>query len=63
MHFYDVHHSRRTIFPQFAGNLRDRMLAHGILTADGCRESLERHLADSDTLVVWAYFQAWATKL
>jgi hypothetical protein len=29
---------------------------------DGCRESLERHLADPDTVVMWAYFQAWGTK-
>lgn len=65
MHVYDVNHSRRTIFPQFAGNLRERILANGIMTDDefdGCRGSLERHLADPDTLVMWAYFQAWATK-
>jgi len=65
IHIYDVNHSRRTLFPQFAGNLRDRMLANGIMTGDefdGCRESLERHLADPDTVVMWAYFQAWGTK-
>ena len=65
IHVYDVNHSRRTILPQFAGNLRERMLTDGVMTADefdGCRQSLERHLADPDTLVMWAYFQAWATK-
>ena len=59
------HHSRRTLFPEFARNLRDRLLANGIMTEDefeSCHESLEHHLADPDTLVIWAYFQAWATK-
>ena len=65
IHVYDVNHSRRTILPQFAGNLRERMVTGGIMTGDefdGCRQSIERHLADPDTLVMWAYFQAWATK-
>ena len=65
IHIYDVNHSRRTLFPQFAGNLRDRMLANGIMAEhefDGCRESIERHLADPDTVVMWTYFQAWGTK-
>lgn len=65
LHIYDVNHSRRTIFPQFARNLRDRMLAQRIMGVDEydrCVESLQRHLADPGTLVVWAYFQAWGTK-
>ena len=65
IHIYDVNHSRRTLFPEFARNLRDRILANGIMTEDefeSCHESLERHLADPDTLVIWAYFQASATK-
>ena len=40
-------------------------MANGIMTEsefERCHESLERHLADPDTLVIWAYFQAWATK-
>jgi len=65
LHIYDVHHSRRTLFPEFARNLRDRMVTNGFMTEDEfgrCHESLERHLADPDTLVIWAYFQASATK-
>ncbi len=65
IHIYDVHHSRRTLFPEFARNLRDRMVANGVMTEQvfaSCHESLERHLADPDTVVIWAYFQAWATK-
>ena len=65
IHVYDVNHSRRTLLSQFAGNLRSRILANGIMTADefdDCRESIERHLADPDTLVMWAHFQAWGTK-
>lgn len=65
IHVYDVNHSRRTIFPQFAKNLRSRLLAEGIITEaafDEALGSMERHLADANTLVVWTYFQAWATK-
>jgi len=65
IHIYDANHSRRTLLPEFARNLRDRMAANGIMTEqafESCHESLERHLADPDTLVVWGYFQAWATK-
>lgn len=64
-HVYDVSHGRRMLFPQFAGNLRERMLASAVMSAeefDDCRASLERHLADPETTVLWAYFQAWATK-
>jgi len=65
IHIYDVHHSRRTLFPEFARNLRDRMVASGVMTEQlfaSCHESLERHLANPDTVVIWAYFQGWATK-
>jgi len=65
VHMYDVKHRRRTLFSEFARNLRDRIVANGIMTERefaGCHESLERHLADPDTLVIWTYFQAWATK-
>ena len=65
IHIYDVNHSRRTLLPQFAGNLRDRMLANRIMVErefEACRQSIERHLADPDTVVMWAYFQAWGTK-
>ena len=65
IHVYDVKNPRRTLLSQFAGNLRDRILANGIMTGDefeGCRESIERHLADPDTVVMWPHFQAWGTK-
>jgi SAM-dependent methyltransferase len=65
VHVYEVTHSRRSIFPQFARNLRQRILASGIMTQtefDGCVEALERHLADPLTVVMWTHFQAWATK-
>ena len=64
-HTYEIDHSRRTIFPQFARNLRERMLSQRILGEvefDRCVEALQRHLADPATLVIWAYFQAWGTK-
>jgi hypothetical protein len=41
------------------------MVTNGIMAGDefdACRESLERHLADPDTVVMWAYFQAWGTR-
>jgi ubiquinone/menaquinone biosynthesis C-methylase UbiE len=65
VHIYDIGHSRRTIFPQFAGNVRERMLAQDIMSTgefDKCVDSIRVHLADPDTLVIWTYFQAWATK-
>jgi ubiquinone/menaquinone biosynthesis C-methylase UbiE len=65
VHVYDVNHSRRTLLPEFARNLRDRIVASGIVSEqvfESCHESLEHHLADPDTLVIWTYFQAWATK-
>jgi ubiquinone/menaquinone biosynthesis C-methylase UbiE len=65
VHIYDIGHSRRTIFPQFAGNVRERMLAQDIMSTvefDKCVDSIRVHLADPGTLVIWAYFQAWATK-
>jgi len=65
VHIYDIDHSRRTIFPQFAGNLRERMLAQRIMPADEfdkCIDSIRGHLDDPGTLVIWTYFQAWRRK-
>ena len=64
-HIYGRDHSRRPLFAQFAMNLRDRILAHGLMRESEFSEalaSLQRHLDDPDTLVVWPYFQAWARK-
>jgi len=50
---------------QFARNLRDRIVAQGLMRDSEFVEALsqlERHLDDPTTLVVWPYFQAWATK-
>ena len=65
IHLYGPGHSRRPIFVQFARNLRDRILAQGLMRDSEFVEALaelERHLDDPTTLVVWPYFQAWAKK-
>ena len=65
IHLYEAGHSRRRIFVQFARNLRDRIVAQGLMRDSEFVEALaelERHLDDPTTLVVWPYFQAWARK-
>jgi len=66
IHIYGHDHSRRPIFLQFVDNLRDRIVAEGLISQEEfaeCAGSLERHLNEPDTLVVSHLFiQAWGRK-
>ncbi len=66
IHIYGPDHSRRPIFLQFVNNLRDRIVAEGLISQEEFAESiasLERHLDDPETLVVSHLFiQAWGRK-
>jgi SAM-dependent methyltransferase len=66
IHLYERGHSRRPIFLQFVNNLRDRIVAEGLISDlefAQCAASLERHLDDPETLVVSHLFiQAWGRK-
>jgi SAM-dependent methyltransferase len=66
IHLYELDHSRRPIFLQFVNNLRDRIIANGLISEAEfarCTAELERHLSDPETLVVSHLFiQAWARK-
>jgi ubiquinone/menaquinone biosynthesis C-methylase UbiE len=66
IHIYGPDHSRRPIFLQFVNNLRDRIVAEGLISQEEFEESvasLERHLGEPETLVVSHLFiQAWARK-
>src|SRR5271154_3459745 len=66
IHIYGPGHTRRQIFLQFVINLRDRIVAEGVISQGEFAESiasLERHLGDPETLVVSHLFiQAWGRK-
>jgi ubiquinone/menaquinone biosynthesis C-methylase UbiE len=66
VHIYGPDHSRRPIFLQFVNNLRDRIVAEGLISPgefDESIASLERHLDEPETLVVSHLFiQAWGRK-
>lgn len=66
IHIYGPGHSRRPIFLQFVENVRDRIVAEGLISESElavCLEALERHLSDPTTLVVSHLFiQAWGRK-
>lgn len=63
IHVYPPGHSRRTILPDFAENLRDRLLEQKITDAsefDDLLAALRRHVDDPRTLVVsHLFFRAW----
>lgn len=66
IHVYPHGHNRRTIFWDFIQNVRDRMIAHGLI-GDGeltrLMDELRRHLDDPRTLVVsHLFFQVWGRK-
>lgn len=56
----------RSVFLQFAGNLRERVLAEGLISEAGfaeCVALVERHLNDPESLVLSHVFvQAWGRK-
>lgn len=66
IHVYPSGHSRRPIFLQFVNNLRERIVALGLITDAEFAEAIQalaRHLDDSRTLVVSHLFlQAWGRK-
>lgn len=66
IHTYGPEHSRRPIFLQFVNNLRDRIVAEGLISGAEFAESiasLERHLSEPETLVISHLFiQAWGRK-
>lgn len=66
IHVYPAGHSRRPIFLHFVNNLRERIVAHGLITDAefaSATEELARHLDDPRTLVVsHLFFQAWGRK-
>jgi SAM-dependent methyltransferase len=66
IHIYGPDHTRRPIFLQFVNNLRDRIVAEGLISQAEFAESIasiERHLGEPGTLVVSHLFiQAWGRK-
>src|SRR6202166_1618435 len=66
IHIYGPDHTRRPIFLNFVNNLRDRILAEGLISQGEFAESIssvERHLSEPETLVVSHLFiQAWGRK-
>ena len=66
IHIYGHDHSRRPIFLQFVNNLRERIVEEGLISDSEfaeCTASLQRHLANPETLVVSHLFiQAWGRK-
>ena len=66
IHAYGPGHSRRPIFLQFVNNLRERIVAEGLISEAefaNCTAALSRHLDDPMTLVLSHVFvQAWGRK-
>jgi SAM-dependent methyltransferase len=66
IHVYPPGHTRRVILVDFVENLRERLLAQGVLAKaemDDLLSALKRHLDDPDTLVVsHLFFQVWGRK-
>jgi SAM-dependent methyltransferase len=66
IHVYPPGHSRRPIFQQFVGNVREQVLAQGVVTSaemDDLMATLRTHLDDPETLVVsHLFFQVWGRR-
>ena len=66
IHVYPPGNSRRNILCDFIENVRDRILAEGLMTEAGFHEQLtelKRHLGDTGTLVISNLFvQVWGRK-
>ncbi len=66
IHAYPPGHERRTLYWQFLENLRERLLAAGLVTEaelTPLMAELKHHLDDPDTLVVSnLHFQVWGRK-
>ena len=62
VHVCQSGHPRRAIFRDFIRNLRDNLLATGLIDDKAFEESMEAlkdDLDDSGRLVYYSYFQAW----
>jgi SAM-dependent methyltransferase len=59
-------HPRRSILPNFVENLKERLIAHGLIARDELEHlqaAVRRHIDDPDTLVLSDLFvQAWGRK-
>jgi ubiquinone/menaquinone biosynthesis C-methylase UbiE len=66
VHLPPLGHPRRPVLLDLADNLKDRMIAQGLLTEAeyaGLREDLARCIDDPETFVIHGvYFQVWARK-
>ena len=66
VHVYEPGHNRRTIFWDFMMNVRERVIAHGLVREpelSTLMAELKRHLEDPQTLVVsHLFFQVWGRK-
>jgi SAM-dependent methyltransferase len=66
IHVYPPGHNRRNIFCDFLQNVKDRILAEGLMTESEFHErftELRRHLDDPNTLVISHLFiQVWGKK-
>ena len=66
IHVYAPGNSRRPIFLQFVSNLRDRIVAHGLITEAEFGDAIKQladHLDNPATVVVsHLFFQAWGRK-
>jgi SAM-dependent methyltransferase len=66
IHVYPHGHERRLLYWQFLGNLRERLLAAGLVTEVELTQlmaDLKHHLDDPDTLMVSnLHFQVWGRK-
>jgi SAM-dependent methyltransferase len=66
IHVYPPGHGRRTILPDFAENLRDRLIEQeiiGVTEFNDLLAALRRHIDDPQTLVVsHLFFRAWGRR-
>jgi SAM-dependent methyltransferase len=66
IHVDEPGHPRRSLLPDFVDNLRERLLAHGLIARDDLdrlQAAVRRHVENPETLVVsHLYIQAWGRK-
>jgi SAM-dependent methyltransferase len=66
VHVDEPGHPRRSLLPDFVDNLRERVIADGLIAGDELdrlQAEVRRHVEDPDTLVVsHLYIQAWGRK-
>jgi SAM-dependent methyltransferase len=66
VHVHEPGHPRRSLLPDFVDNVRERVIAGGLIAPDeldSLQAEVRRHLEDPDTLVIsQLYIQAWGRK-